>query len=199
MPQCVTPQAAGLPQFDQEECYCRATTCGAGMLDSGAAVLATRQAVFPNYSGLFWNAPAGSESGWGINIAHQGDIIFATWFTYDLAGKAWWLSMTAPKTGPSTFAGTLYQTHGPAFSATPFKPTDVSAIAVGAGTLTFRDGDNGTFAYTVNGITQSKSITRQVFGSASTCVWGLQANLAIASVFQPVEVDSSALSACAPH
>jgi len=31
-----------------------------------------------NYQGLWWNAPAGSESGWGINFAHQSDIIFAT-------------------------------------------------------------------------------------------------------------------------
>ena len=51
-----------------------------------------------NYQGLFWNAPAGSESGWGINFAHQGDVIFATWFTYDATGKALWLSMTANKT-----------------------------------------------------------------------------------------------------
>ena len=41
----------------------------------------------PNYQGLWWNAPAASESGWGINFAHQGDVIFATWFTYDLTGK----------------------------------------------------------------------------------------------------------------
>ncbi|MGE5089613.1 MAG: hypothetical protein ACM3QY_10845, partial [Candidatus Levyibacteriota bacterium] len=51
-----------------------------------------------NYEGLWWAAPAGSESGWGINFAHQGDVIFATWFTYDATGKAWWLSMTALKT-----------------------------------------------------------------------------------------------------
>ena len=48
-----------------------------------------------NFQGLWWNAPAESESGWGINFAHQGDVIFATWFTYDASGKAWWLSMTA--------------------------------------------------------------------------------------------------------
>ncbi|MHB8494372.1 MAG: hypothetical protein ACYDDG_07340, partial [Casimicrobiaceae bacterium] len=46
----------------------------------------------PNYQGLWWAAPAGSESGWGINFAHQGNIIFATWFTYDTTGKAWWLA-----------------------------------------------------------------------------------------------------------
>ena len=32
-----------------------------------------------NYEGLWWNSPAESESGWGINLAHQGDTIVATW------------------------------------------------------------------------------------------------------------------------
>ena len=55
-----------------------------------------------NVQGLWWADPAGSESGWGINFAHQGDVIFATWFTYDATGKAWWLSMTANKIAPTT-------------------------------------------------------------------------------------------------
>ena len=37
-----------------------------------------------NYQDLWWN-PA--ESGWGVNFTHQGDIIFATWFTYDAAAS----------------------------------------------------------------------------------------------------------------
>ena len=40
-----------------------------------------------NFQGLWWNAPAGSESGWGINFAHQGDVIFATWFTHDAMAR----------------------------------------------------------------------------------------------------------------
>ena len=40
-----------------------------------------------NYQGLWWNSPAGSESGWGINITHQGDTLFVTWFTYDSGGN----------------------------------------------------------------------------------------------------------------
>ena len=87
---------------------------------------------------------AGSESGWGINLAHQGDVIFVTWFTYDLTGKAWWLSMTANKTADGVYSGTLYQTHGPAFSAVPFNPAAVTATQVGTGTLTFTDADTGT-------------------------------------------------------
>ena len=42
-----------------------------------------------NFQGTWWNAPGGSESGWGINFAHQGDMIFATWFTHDANGRAW--------------------------------------------------------------------------------------------------------------
>ncbi len=140
----------------------------------------------PNYEGSWWNAPAGSESGWGINFAHQGDVIFATWFTYDAAGRAWWLSMTANRTGNSVFSGTLYATHGPAFNATPFNPNAVSYLPVGAGTLTFSDADNATFAYTVNGIAQTKAITRMVFGTLPSCTFGTQVNLATATNYQDI-------------
>ncbi len=58
-----------------------------------SASIAAAAAV--NYQGLWFN-PA--ESGWGINFAHQGDLIFASWFTYDLTGKGTWLVMTASKT-----------------------------------------------------------------------------------------------------
>ena len=137
------------------------------------------------YQGLWWAAPAGSESGWGIGFAHQEDVIFATWFTYDATGKPWWLVMTAIKGAGSDYSGTLYETRGPAFNATPFNPALVTSSAVGSGTLTFTDADNATFAYTVNGITQTKSITRQVFGApVPTCTFGLHGNLAQATNYQ---------------
>ncbi len=47
VPQCVTPPAVGLPQSDQGECFCTSTTCGAGMLDAGAAVRAALAGVPP--------------------------------------------------------------------------------------------------------------------------------------------------------
>jgi len=136
------------------------------------------------FQGLWWAAPAASESGWGLNIAHQRDTIFATWFTYDATGKAWWLSMTAQLTAYNTYTGTLHQTSGPPFNAAPFNPALVIASPVGNGTLTFSDADNGTFAYTVNGISQTKAITRQVFGPLPTCMFGKQANPALATNYQ---------------
>ena len=40
-----------------------------------------------NYTDMWW-AAGGVESGWGINFAHEGDTLFATWFTYDSTGAA---------------------------------------------------------------------------------------------------------------
>src|SRR5512135_1154875 len=138
----------------------------------------------PNYQGLWWAAPAGSESGWGINFAHQGDVVFATWFTYDTAGRAWWLSMTATKTAAGSYSGTLYQTHGPAFNAVPFDPSKVTREAVGSATLTFTDATDAQFAYTVNGVTQTKTLTRQAYATPPVCAFGGMANLALATNYQ---------------
>ena len=155
---------------------CTTAICGAGILDAGAAVRAAATASPPvaaNYQGLWWAAPAESESGWGINFAHQGDIIFATWFTYDANGNARWLSMIANRTGPNVYSGDLLQTHGPAFSAVPFDPGAVTHTIVGHGTLTFTDANTAQFAYTVNGVSQTKTIVREIFGAASSsCVYG---------------------------
>jgi hypothetical protein len=135
--------------------------------------------------GLWWAAPAGSESGWGINLAQQGDVIFATWFTYDANGKAWWLTMTANKTGEGIYSGTLYRTNGAPFSAfvPPATPTPV-----GTGTLTFSSATTGSFAYQVsdgaNVARQSKAIVLQTFGPVPICVWGIEPDLAEATNVQ---------------
>ena len=142
------------------------------------------EASVPNYQGMWYAAPAESEAGWGINFAHQGDAIFATWFTHDADGRAWNLSMSAFQTGPNTFAGTLVVVTGPPFGTVPFDLTQVHETPVGNGTLTFTDANNGTFTYTVNGTTQTKSITKQLFGVAPTCTWNGPVSLAAATNYQ---------------
>ena len=151
---------------------------------SSCLALAAPTSTPSNYQGLWWNAPPNSESGWGVNFAHQGDVIFATWYTYDTSGKAWWLSMTANKAAEATYSGTLLRTTGPAFKAVPFDPTKVTRTPVGTGTLTFSDAGTGQFAYTVEGVQQTKTITRQVFGPLPTCAWSAQQNLAGATNYQ---------------
>ena len=125
-----------------------------------------------NVQGLWWKSPAGSESGWGVNLTQQGAILFATWFTYDVDGSGLWLVMSnGAKTGEATYSGTLYRTTGPALNANPWLSTQVIATPVGSATFSFSDANNGTFSYTVNGIAQSKPITREMFAAPlPTCV-----------------------------
>jgi hypothetical protein len=151
-----------------------------------AKAVAAKQPPALNFEGVWQNAPAGSESGWGISLAHQGDVIFATWFTYNADGKTWWISMTANRTTDNVFTGTLYETRGPAINAATFDPSAVSYNAVGLGTLTFSDANNGSFVYTVNGTTRTKPITRMVFGTLPVCTSGSSSNLAAATNYQDV-------------
>jgi predicted dienelactone hydrolase len=159
-----------------------ASVAGGG--DDHVLVVAAAATVPVNYGGLWWNAPPGSESGWGIDLAHQGDVIFAAWFTYDETGSALWLVMTAYKTTDGVYSGTLYRTTGPPYSAFSFDPSLVTRTVVGMGTLTFTGPNDGTFNYTVGGITQTKSITREIYGALPTCTFGSQPNLALATNYQ---------------
>jgi YVTN family beta-propeller protein len=124
--------------------------------------------ALPNYQDLWWN-PA--ESGWGMNVAHQGDVLFVTWFTYGADGRGMWLvGSDVRKTGNATYAGTLYRTAGPPLTMTPWDPARVTRIPAGSIAFTFTDASNGVATYTLDGMTQSKAITRQLFASpASVC------------------------------
>jgi hypothetical protein len=79
-----------------------------------------------------------------------------------------WLVVTANKSGPGTYSGTLFRTTGPAFNAVPFNPMSIVGTDVGTATFTFTNGNNATFAYTVNGISQTKTITREIFRPPGT-------------------------------
>jgi hypothetical protein len=123
----------------------------------------------PNFQDLWYGAPSGSESGWGVNVTHQGDILFVTWFTYDASGRGMWIvGPDMRRTSGDTFTGALYRTTGPPFSALTWNPASIGVTQAGSGTFTFPGAGAGVFSYTVNGISQSKAIVRQAFGSPAT-------------------------------
>jgi len=106
-----------------------------------------------------------------MNITHQGDILFGTWFTYGTGGKGMWLVMSnGNKVGNGVYSGGLQRTSGPnPFSnSVPFNPNLVTRTTVGDATFTFTDANNGIFRYTVDGITQTKNITRLIVSSPVT-------------------------------
>lgn len=126
-----------------------------------------------NVQGLWWKGA--TESGWGVNLTQQGDVLFATWFTYDSQGQGMWLVMShGERVGDNSYAGTLYRTRGPAFSSVPFESTKVAASAAGTASFSFTDANNGIFRYTVDGISGTKAITRQVFAMLPSCGLGLR-------------------------
>jgi hypothetical protein len=161
---------------------CSTSICGAGIHDIGNAVRAAAAGAPPaNYEGLWWNS---SESGWGINLAHQGDRIYLTWYTYDGTGKASWLAMLASKTAPGTYSGDLLEFKGPPFDSNPFAPAPTFST-VGAGTLAFDDTGNGTFSYVARGVTRSKAITRYPFvAPRPTCTYSPAPDFASATNYQ---------------
>ena len=58
-----------------------------------------------------------------------------------------------------------FRTTGPRFQAVPFDSAAVVGTNVGTATLTFTDGNTASFAYTVNGISQTKAISREILPS----------------------------------
>jgi len=125
-----------------------------------------------NYTDLWWAAPAGSESGWGINLDHQGNVIFATLFDYDTDGSPMWLVMSdGERQADGSYFGTLYRTTGPAFNAQPFSPAGVVNTSVGTMRVSFSGPNQGTLTYSVNGAQVTKAITRQQFSTMPTCGW----------------------------
>ncbi len=124
-----------------------------------------------NYSSLWWNA---QESGWGVSITQQANILFAAWFTYDADSTGLWLVMPSAALQPDgSFKGEIYRTTGIPLARINGAESSTSVKAVGSGTLRFTSGAIGVFSYTVDTgagpVTQSKTITRQTFGSLPNC------------------------------
>lgn len=153
----------------------RATNDGSNItsfrLDDIVLSVTSASSAAPNYTSLWWN-PA--ESGWGLNLVHQGDTIFGSLFTYDSTGAPMWLFMSngARQPGTATYSGRLYRAFGPPFNASPFRPiTAANLTDVGSMTLEFAGIDSATLTYTMNGVRVAKAIQRQVFGSrAANCL-----------------------------
>ena len=111
-----------------------------------------------NYSDHWWN-PA--ESGWGLFIWHDNlDRLLAAWFTYGADNRAEWYTIQAGQwVGFNEYSGQIIKTTGPVFSS--FVPgSNVQVQVVGTAKLYFADVNNGIFTYTLNGVTQTKPITR---------------------------------------
>ena len=136
----------------------------------------------PNYQGLWWNA---AESGWGLNLAHQGDLLYATWYTYDANGRPSWLAMLAHRASGETFAGDVIEVHGSPYDVRPYDPSKKVVTTVGQATLSFLSNDAGTFTYNAKDVRRSVPITRLSLGGAKpACTYTTAPDLGAATNVQ---------------
>ena len=117
-----------------------------------------------NYTDVWWKE---SESGWGISIVHQGDLIFIAWYTYGSDGKPMWVTGLAMRQANGSYTGDLNRpASGVAFNLINGPATTFPVPIVGNFSLNFSNGETASFSYTIDGVTQTKAITRLVYVGA---------------------------------
>lgn len=120
----------------------------------------------PNLAGL-WSTPG--EGGWGISIAHQGEILFPVWYTYDAQGRPIWHTSTPTRQADGSYLGDIFRFDGTPFQLINNAPAYQPGVTVGSGRYTLLDDGRLRFDYTVNAISQSKTLQRLAPGTPPIC------------------------------
>ena len=130
---------------------------------AGSIVCGTAAAAAgTDFSDQWWN-PA--ESGWGVSILQQSNVIFVDLFAYGGDGVPVWYTASASTQGPNdqghvVFSGDLFATHGPS-SALPFDPSQVVYRKVGTLTFDAEGVDSANLVYQVDGVAVNRKVIRQ--------------------------------------
>jgi hypothetical protein len=114
------------------------------------------------YGDLWWGGTA--QSGWGVAINQQYRTLFSVWYTYDNTGKTvWYVIPGGSWTRANTFSGTAYRVTSSPWLGAPYNPAAFNAQTVGNVTFTFTDINTAVMTYTVDGVTQTRNLSRQPF------------------------------------
>jgi hypothetical protein len=126
-----------------------------------AAPMALATPQLRNATGLWINP---NESGWGLNLFHQGDTLFGALFVYGTDGRPRWYvasSLVSSDDGPLddrpvSYFGAIYEATGPGFAG-PFDPSTVTRRQAGNMKVDMA-GSNAILEYTIDGVTVVKQI-----------------------------------------
>lgn len=118
------------------------------------------------WTALWWN-PA--ESGWGVTITEQGNVIVLAFLVYGEDRMPRWYEAAAypgspPETGYPAWTGDMFESRGPFFGG-PFNPAAVTSRKVGTATFSPATPGTATLKYSIDGVVVTKSIERQTFQS----------------------------------
>ena len=105
-----------------------------------------------------------TESGWGLFIFDQGNLLAPAWFTYDLDGEpAWFLAGGALPQSDGSYRGDLFRFTGLPYNVIGGTASETSQ-QVGSLSLRFIGDHSLQFDYQVGNVSQSKQLTRFPFG-----------------------------------
>jgi hypothetical protein len=129
------------------------------------AIPAQAQVTLSNFTDQWWNP---FESGWGLALFQQADVMFIDLFVYDTNGNPIWFTATATYQGQTgsgdlVFSGDLIQTTGSYFGGPVFTPGAVTRTKVGTITFDAVSATSAKLTYSVGGLTVVKTISRQLF------------------------------------
>jgi len=114
-----------------------------------------------------WWAGIG-ENGWGMSLIQHGDTLFGALYVYDASGNPTWLVMPGGTWDSAhlVYSASLYEPNG-----SPFYAYDTTKFAAGnpRGTIeiTFQDANDAILEYTIDGISGTKFVTREIFANGS--------------------------------
>ena len=116
-----------------------------------------------DFTDLWYNAPAESQSGWGVNVIQQHNTLFVTLFVFGPDNTPrWYVASNVASTGSNTFSGQLFNVGAGTWFGAPW--TGISGVQqVGNITFTFGTATTGTMVYTINNVQVTKSIVRQTW------------------------------------
>jgi hypothetical protein len=135
----------------------------ATILALGLSPLASATSYSADYTDLWYFDPAEGESGWGVNLIQQNEILFVTLFVYGTDGTPrWYVGSNVSATGQTTFSGPLYSVVGTYFGS-PWVASAVGVTPVGNIAFTFSSTTEGSMTYNVNNVVVTKPIIRQTW------------------------------------
>ncbi len=114
-------------------------------------------------TGLWWNQ---NEPGWGVSIIQQYDVLFVIMHTFDGRGAPVWYFASNCAVFGNGCSGDLYQVTGGSMPTVAWNGTNKTVATIGTLKLAFTTNNAGSMNYTINGASETRTISKEVFATA---------------------------------
>ncbi len=115
-----------------------------------------------DYSDVWWGGV--SQNGWGIALVQQQAVLAGSWYTYDSQGRAvWYLISGGGWANATTYNAVLTRATGSQLIGATYNAAAFTPVTAGNVTFVFTDANNAQMTYSVDGVTQTKAISRLQF------------------------------------